>query len=48
MVGYFAGPTSVLPDRSGQSDAIGKDCYLGPHLPNIRPLTVRVGSKLPP
>ena len=22
---YFSGPTSVLPDMSGQSDAIGKD-----------------------
>ena len=25
VVGYFAGPTSVLPDVSGRSDAIGKD-----------------------
>ena len=26
MVGYFAGPASVLPDMSGRSDVIGKDC----------------------
>ena len=26
MVGYFAGPTSVLSDMSGRSDGIGRDC----------------------
>ena len=28
MVGYFVGPASVLPDMSGRSDVIGKDCDL--------------------
>ena len=26
MTGYFVEPTSVLPDMSGQSEVIGKDC----------------------
>ena len=26
VVGYSAGPSSVLPDMTGRSDVIGKDC----------------------
>ena len=29
MAGYFAQPTSVLPDISSRSDIIGKDWYIG-------------------
>ena len=32
MAGYFAGPTYILPDMSGRSDVIGKDCAMPTHI----------------